>query len=194
MARESGPDLARGSFKTEQHQPRVIQPALDGCEQWTEFETIAGLQQRWRRALLGPGSEVTIPEYHRGEMAHLGGVERSTACQTDFDRAAAAHMAAVQAGRQGGRVVRDDQIAGPQQLRKGRAGPVLDRAAPVDDQQLGGRGALDRVTGRDHRPSSGATAPRTQLSSAAQIASASSRAAIWGRFKLARSASGTAAA
>src|SRR5262249_62178247 len=102
--------------------------------------------------------------------------------------AAAGHVLAVEAGGQGGGVVGDHQVAGPQELDKRGTRSVDDLPARIDHEQLRPQRALDRAVGGDHE------ATPSYAGSAATMASASSRAATSGRFSVAGSASGTAAA
>src|SRR5437879_13739414 len=98
-------------------------------------------------------------------------------------------MHAVQARGQGGGVVRDHLIAGPQEIDQGRTAQMADAPPRVNHQELRLRRTLCGLVGGDHEAlTSTAVAPRGALpglraGSAAAMASASSRAAASGDRK-----------
>ena len=78
---------------------------------------------------------VARAEHERGEHVHVVGFQRTSAGQTDLDRAAGRIVGSVQAGGQRRRIVGDDKIAGVEVLDEVGARLVRDAAGFVDDEQ-----------------------------------------------------------
>lgn len=187
MASQPGPDRLRRSREAQRDEARMTEqsdhPRIEGAE----HEPVAGRKQgRWR-TLFGALAKVAAAEHHRAEVAHVVGCERVPAGKPHFDRRAARGMEPVQARGQGRRVVRDQQVVRPQQIDEACPREMAEPPARVDREQPRVRRTLHRLV----RCNQAAT-PR--FGSAATMASISSRAAICGRFRLARSAPGTARA
>src|SRR5262249_6953399 len=132
--------------------------------------------------------EISGAEDDRDELAHRG--ERAAAGEADLERTPGREVRPGEARGKSRGIVGDHEIAGAEEIDEGRSRPGLDVAVAPDDQQPGARRMFDGLRGGDHAVALASC--RALVASADAIASASSRAAVSGRFKSEGSASGTA--
>jgi hypothetical protein len=132
---DAGPDVADGSLERQADQAGMAEQAGDGRPERAEQEPVARTERRRCRPVFGRRAPVAGAERERDEPAHVVGPERRAAGQTDLDWQAGRLMGACEAGRNGGGVVRNQQVAGTEELGEVVAWEALDGAGGVDDQQ-----------------------------------------------------------
>jgi len=101
--------------------------------------------ERWRRrAVLGWRVPVAGAEREGDEPAHVVRAERGTAGQPDLDGLSGRLVGAREAGRNGGGVIRDQQVAGAEEPGEVVAGEALDGVVGDDGEEPRARARAER--------------------------------------------------
>jgi len=115
----------------------------DGTER-SKLKCVAATQDGRVRPVFGRRAKVTGAEHDGRKACHAFRRQRIPRREPQFDGAACRQMNAEQACRQRRCVVRNDDIALADKIRKGRPRMMRHGAVLIDDEQLRIGGALNR--------------------------------------------------
>ena len=135
MRGDAGPHQRGVALEVEADEARVVEPADDRRAEGPQPEAVARQERGRRRPVLGRGAPVAGPEDDGDEPVHVVSAERGPAGEPDLDLAPGALVGPAQARRDGGRVVRDEEVARAEQLDELVAVVMLDLARLAHHQQ-----------------------------------------------------------
>ena len=112
--------------------------------------SIAWFEGRRRRTVLGARAVVARAEHDGGKLPDVIRRERAATGEPHFDRAAGRHVLTVEASGQGGSVVGDHEVAGPQEIDERGPRDMSDLPTRVNHEQFRLRRAVNGMVCGDH--------------------------------------------
>ena len=181
VAAETGPDVLPRAIKANRDEPWVVEEALDGRDQRAKGQPIARMERRRQRPIFG-WDPIVYPHPNTTALKRTspaawsktgsGGQGPIRASRTSM-LPAGSEVHALQAGRNSGGVVGDDEIPRAEKLDEVRPRRVSNRSVRVHDEKPRGRGTLNGSDSQESpmrllhvrmfdRPAEAAEAPRPQ--------------------------------
>ena len=112
----------------------MVEETFDNPDKRSERKAVALRKHWWRYSIFGARAMVARTKHDSSKLRWI--MDGFPCRQSDFDQIASWAMDALQAGRQGRRIICDNQVASAETGTKRGAWQVAYKAVPINDEEF----------------------------------------------------------